>query len=125
MLLTLSVFYVEKNLNLQKQIQCATSVVSFCYVQAVIVAFVSSKEKFVYMIELMENQIAMRESNYDRPIYKKTSADFDSFTTKSILFLHLILSFALYFIPISIVSYYNYFVSDLGEASFIAAVPSK
>lgn len=117
--------FMEENTNIHKRIQSGSSVMAMSYVATAILLLLFKKQTFFGLIGVLEDQIQRRESRFSRPIYRETSAKFDSLTGNIIIFMNLIVGFVLHIIFVSLISYYNYYFNDMGEAAFIMIVPSK
>lgn len=117
--------FLEKDASFEKQVQCGAAVLSLLYVVIVATIFSYWKQQFFGMVGDIEEQIEVRYCKYGRTIYKETSDAFETFTIRMILFLNVFLTILMGVIPATVASYYNYYVNDMGEASFIESVPSK
>lgn len=114
---TAAYLFFEKDAPLHKQVLCIASMLTMTYVAITTFTFLTKKQNFFGVIKDLETQIAERERKYGRAVYKEANAAFEAFTTKMIFALNGILGFVVAIIPVTLVSYFNYYVSHLGEDS--------
>lgn len=124
-LTTTAHLFLEKNSSLEKQVQSGAAAVSYLYCIVLAITIWNEKQQLFDMIDDIESQIEDRERKYGRTIYKEAIASVETLTIGLIIFLHVILTTVMGILPAMAVSYYNYYVRDMGEASFIESVPSK
>lgn len=122
---TTAYLFFEKSAPLHKKILCLASMLSMTYVALTTFTFLTKKDRFFGVIKDLEAQIAVRERKYGRTVYKEANVAFEVYTAKMIISLNGILAFGVAILPVTLVSYYNYYVNDLGEDSFIVSVPAK
>lgn len=122
---SLAYLVLEENITIHDQVQCISSIFAIALVIWVIVIFAFNKQQFFRVIEDVEKQIRICERKYGSAIYKKANVEFESFTTKMIIFVNGILAIGTATIPVIFTSYYNYYVLNMGEASFVTSDPSK
>lgn len=115
---------LEKDGTMGEQVQCIAAILAYIYCAIVFVAFSLRAQQFLGMIDIIEQRILTREREFNRTMYKKRCNEVENLTIKVKIFL-LGIIIALLIVPTTIVSYFNYFVNDMGEESFIRAFPMK
>lgn len=120
---TLTYLLMEEN-DLHDQIQCVSSMFAVSLVIWIAGYFSYYKQHFLDEIDNMEMQIIAAERKHNTTCYQQTMAEFEDFTFKIILFVNMGLVIGAATIPPILTSYYNYYVKDMGAASFTGE-PSK
>lgn len=123
-LITSGFLIFERGATLSKYIQCGATLVSLFYVSSVLIIFAFQKELLLGLIDDIEDMIADRERKFSRPKYNEITEKIEDFTIKAIIFMNVLIGFGMTILPTTIVSYYSYYVSGNGEASFMESYPS-
>lgn len=121
---TLAYPILEEGASLQEQIQSIAAALAYLYSTGILLIFECQKQQFHNIIENIEKKIKEREREFNHTVYKKSNSDFETLTIRMIIFINVFLVLLL-MLPTTIISYYNYYMNNMGEASFIAAVPIK
>lgn len=121
---TFAYLLYEDDAVIAEQIQCVATTLAYLYVFVALSIFSSEKDKFFGLIQTIDEKIHERERKYGRTIYSEMSAEIGRLSAKVMIFMGGIV-IPLLIIPTMLVSYFDYYVMDKGEASFRIFTPLK
>lgn len=123
-IVTTTAFLIWEENDIHDKSQCISSIFAISFVIWVVVYFSYYKQHILEAVASIDRKIKVAERRADATIYQKTNAEFEDFTAKMIIFVNGVLVIGTATIPVIITAYYNYYVKDMGEASF-SGEPSK
>lgn len=121
---TFAYFLYEKDAVIGEKVQCVATTLAYFYVIVAFLIFCYRKDTFIGMIKTIEWKIHERERKYGRTVYREMSAEIGQLSAKVEFFMGGIV-IPLLIIPTLLVSYFDYFVREKGEASFRIFTPMK
>lgn len=122
---SLAYLILEEKITIHEKVQCVSSIFAIALVIWVIVIFTINKQQFLRVIDHIEKQIKICERKYGSVIYKEANVEFERFTVKMVVFVNGFLAIGTATIPVIFTSYYNYYVLNMSEASFVTSDPSE
>lgn len=125
--ITVAFLIIERDAKFSTKVQCTGALISVIYCAVVAIIFTRQKKLFFDIVDELQEIINTRKRKYASVVttlYNKTHANFEFFTVGMIVFMNAFI-YTLSFSVIVFASYYNYYVKEMGEDSFIPSVPSE
>lgn len=114
---TMAFLLFDKDAVLGDRIQCLATFLSYAYCVLVFSIFLFRKQEFLGMITVLERTIDERNRKYVRTVYTEMNDEVEQLSVKVKIFVGGLVT-PMLMTPPMVVSFFNYYVRDMGAESF-------
>lgn len=121
---TLAFVQFNKDAILGERIQCLATFISYSYCLLTFAIILCRKDEFIGLITVLERTMNDRERHYARTVYKEMNAEVEQLSRRVKLFVCGVVT-PLLMTPPMVISFFNYYVLDMGDESFRLFSPMR